>query len=82
MRKEEALRHLGLEGNPTEDDIKKAYRKLAMKYHPDKTQGDKKLEEKFKVVSEAYQALLKPEKESQPFTRPQQSDADDPDQRL
>ncbi len=39
------------------DEIKKAYRKLALKYHPDRNQGDKEAEEKFKLVNEAYQAL-------------------------
>ncbi|NPA74134.1 MAG: molecular chaperone DnaJ [Epsilonproteobacteria bacterium] len=39
------------------EEIKKAYRKLALKYHPDRNQGDKEAEEKFKLVNEAYQAL-------------------------
>ena len=46
-------------------DIKKAYRKLALKYHPDKTKGDKALEEKFKKISEAYAVLSDPEKRNQ-----------------
>ena len=41
----------------SKDDIKKAYRKLALKYHPDKTKGDKSSEEKFKEASEAYHIL-------------------------
>ncbi len=44
------------------DEIKKAYRKLALKYHPDRNQGDKEAEEKFKLVNEAYQALSDPKK--------------------
>ncbi len=44
------------------DEIKKAYRKLAMKYHPDRNQGDKEAEEMFKVVNEAYQVLSDPQK--------------------
>ena len=48
---------LGVDRNADEQAIKKAYRKLAMKYHPDKNEGDKEAEEKFKAVSEAYQVL-------------------------
>lgn len=48
---------LGVDKLATKEEIKKAYRKLAKEYHPDKTKGDKALEEKFKAVSEAYQVL-------------------------
>jgi curved DNA-binding protein len=48
---------LGVERNATDDEIKKTYRKLAMKYHPDKTKGDKVAEDKFKEISEAYAVL-------------------------
>lgn len=48
---------LEIEKNASGDDIKKAYRKLALKYHPDRNQGDKDAENKFKLVNEAYQVL-------------------------
>lgn len=53
---------LGVERNATDDEIKKTYRKLAMKYHPDKTKGDKAAEDKFKEISEAYAVLSDPAK--------------------
>lgn len=48
---------LGVERSADKDEIKKVYRKLAMKYHPDKNPGDKQAEEKFKEINEAYQVL-------------------------
>jgi curved DNA-binding protein len=56
---------LGIDKSATAADIKKAYRKLAIKYHPDKTKGDKALEDKFKAISEAYAVLSDPEKRKQ-----------------
>ena len=53
---------LGVSRTATEVEIKKAYRRLAMKYHPDKNPGDKEAEEKFKQINEAYQVLIDPEK--------------------
>lgn len=48
---------LGVDKKSTKDEIKKAYRKLAMKFHPDRNPGDKSAEEKFKEINEAYQVL-------------------------
>jgi curved DNA-binding protein len=56
---------LGINKNASKDNIKKAYRKLAMKYHPDHTKGDKNAEEKFKKISEAYAVLSDGEKRKQ-----------------
>ncbi len=55
---------LGVEKNASDEDIKKAFRKLALKYHPDKNPGDKAAEEKFKDINEAYQVLSDNEKRS------------------
>ncbi len=53
---------LGVSRNATQDQIKKAYRDLARKHHPDMNQGDKKSEEKFKEIQHAYETLSDPEK--------------------
>ncbi|NTU43241.1 MAG: DnaJ domain-containing protein, partial [Nitrospirales bacterium] len=48
---------LGVDRKATQDEIKKAFRQLALKYHPDRNQGDKEAEEKFKEINEAYSCL-------------------------
>ncbi len=53
---------LGIDKKASADEIKKAFRKLAVKYHPDKTKGDKTAEEKFKEANEANEVLSNPEK--------------------
>ena len=55
---------LGVQRNSSDDDIKKAYRKLAMKYHPDRNKGDKSAEAKFKEINEAYETLKDPQKKA------------------
>jgi curved DNA-binding protein len=56
---------LGVSKNATQNEIKKAYRKLALKHHPDKNGGNKEAEEKFKAISEANEVLSNPEKRKQ-----------------
>jgi molecular chaperone DnaJ len=56
---------LGVSSKAGADEVKKAYRKLARKYHPDRNQGDKKSEERFKEIQEAYDTLSDPEKRKQ-----------------
>ena len=56
---------LGIDKNADENQIKKAYRKLAIKYHPDKNQGNKAAEDKFKTINEAYNILSDKEKRSE-----------------
>ncbi len=62
MAKEDYYDLLGISRDASGDELKKAYRKLAVKYHPDKNQGDKEAEEMFKKISEAYDVLKDPDK--------------------
>jgi molecular chaperone DnaJ len=62
MDKRDYYEVLGVDKNASEDEIKKSYRKLAMKYHPDRNPGDKEAEEKFKEAAEAYEVLSDTEK--------------------
>jgi molecular chaperone DnaJ len=65
MAKKDYYEILGLQKGASDDEIKKGFRKLAIKYHPDKNQGDKEAEEKFKEINEAYQVLSDPQKKAQ-----------------
>lgn len=62
MAKRDYYEILDLQRNATEAEIKKAYRKMALQYHPDKNPGDTAAEEKFKEAAEAYEVLSNPEK--------------------
>lgn len=65
MSEKDYYKILGINKNASEEEIKKSYRKLAMKYHPDHTKGNKEAEEKFKKISEAYAVLSDKEKRKQ-----------------
>lgn len=62
MAKRDYYEVLGVSKTATADELKKAYRKLAIQYHPDKNPGDKDAEEKFKEAAEAYDVLSNPDK--------------------
>ncbi len=56
---------LGVQEGATEEELKRAYRRLALRYHPDKNPGDRKAEERFKAISEAYAVLMDHQKRRQ-----------------
>ena len=62
MEKRDYYEVLGLDRGATEEEVKKAYRRQAVKYHPDKNPGDKSAEERFKEATEAYEVLKDPRK--------------------
>ena len=62
MKKEDYYNVLSVKRDASQDEIKRSYRKMALKYHPDKNQGDKKAENIFKSAAEAYEVLGDPEK--------------------
>ncbi|MDD5788762.1 MAG: DnaJ domain-containing protein, partial [Bacteroidales bacterium] len=65
MAKRDYYEVLGVGKDASEDEIKKAYRKIAIKYHPDRNPGDKEAEDKFKEAAEAYDVLHDPQKRQQ-----------------
>jgi curved DNA-binding protein len=62
MEYRDYYKDLGVERNASAEEVKRAYRKLAMKYHPDRNPGNKQAEERFKEINEAYQVLSDPQK--------------------
>ena len=64
MAEKDYYKTLEVNKNATPDEIKKAFRKLALKHHPDKNQGNKESEKKFKELNEAYEVLKDPQKKS------------------
>ena len=74
MAKKDYYDVLGINKSASPEDIKSAYRKLAVKYHPDKNPGDKSAEDKFKEASEAYGILSDKSKNCLLYTSPSPRD--------
>src|SRR5579871_6244669 len=68
MAKQDFYELLGVQRGASAEDLKKAYRKLAMQHHPDRNPGDKSAEQKFKAISEAYD-ILKDEQKRAAYDR-------------
>ena len=62
MAKRDYYEVLGVDRSASSEELKKAYRKVAMKYHPDRNPGDEEAEEKFKEVNDAYQQIKEHQK--------------------
>ena len=69
MAKRDYYEILGVGKSASTDEIKKAYRKVAMQYHPDRNPGDKSAEERFKEAAEAYEVLSDADKKSQYYAK-------------
>ena len=61
-RKRDYYEVLGVERDASDEDVKRSYRKLAVKFHPDKNPGDQAAEDRFKALGEAYEILIDPQK--------------------
>jgi len=77
MSEQDLYQTLGIEKNSSDADIKKAYRKLAMKYHPDRNPGDSASEQKFKSIQKAYAILSDKQKHIADYFAKEQTSEDE-----